>query len=176
MSANDEVKVLLHKLNTARAALLAGIRRVDDAGFSRAADGGWSAKDIVAHVAAAEELNVNFAKLMVSQDRPVQLQAFGSDYPDFSGPFSLDAFNAYLTRKLRAKSLDEVLTGLDEIHARTCAWAETLTPDQLERRGEHAVWGDKTIRDMLRILALHDKLHTNDILRCANQVDQEPNL
>jgi DinB superfamily len=170
MPDSDQVEVLLGKLNAARARLLEGVRRLDAAQITMPADDGWSVKDVLAHVAAAEELNVRFAKLMVSQERPVQLEAFAANYPDFTGPFSLDSFNAYMADKLRANSPEEVLGGLDETRARTRAWAEKLTPDQLECRGVHAVWGDQNVRDMLRILALHDRLHTNDILKIAERV------
>jgi hypothetical protein len=167
MSTYSQVESLLLKLETARASLWAAIRRLDTGDFTRAFDDGWSTKDLIAHVAAAEELNVKFARLMVSQEHPVQLKAFAADNPDFVGPFSLEGFNAYMAGKLRAKSLEEVLSGLDETRARTLAWVETLTPDQLECSGQHAVWGQQSVRDLLRILALHDRVHTNDILKRA---------
>jgi hypothetical protein len=171
VTAYPQVESLLHRLVTARARLFAAIGGLELAEFTRPFDDDWSAKDILAHLAAAEDLNVKFAKLMVSQERPDQLREFAADCPDFAGPFSLDAFNAYLTAKLKGKSLEEVLIGLDETRARTLAWVETLTPDHLECGGQHAVWGDQTVGDMLRILALHDRLHTNDILKRTSRVD-----
>jgi hypothetical protein len=171
MSGYAVIEALVNKLGTERAKFWAAVRQIDPGEFTRTPVDGWSAKDILAHLAAAEELNVKFAKLMVSQESPVQLQAFAADYPDFAGQFSLDGFNAYLTERLRVKSSSEVLNGLDETRAKTLAWVGTLTPDQLERGGQHAVWGDQTVRGILRILALHDKVHTNDILKRVNRVD-----
>ena len=164
-----EIEALTDKLKTERALLLAAVNRLNASSFIRPCDGGWSAQDILAHLAAAEQLNFKFAKLMVTQDSPVQLTAFAADYPDFTGEFSLDRFNAYLIKKLRTKSLAEVLDGLEESRGETLAWVETLTPDQLERGGQHAVWGNQNVRGMLRILALHDKIHTKDILKRASQ-------
>ena len=37
-----------------------------------------------------------------------------------------------------------------------------------ERRGQHAVWGEQTVRTMLRILALHDKMHTQDVSKLVS--------
>jgi hypothetical protein len=58
---------------------------------------------------------------------------------------------------------------LERTGADTLAWVEALTPEDLERGGEHAAWGDQTVRGMLRILALHDKVHTQDILKRVRQ-------
>ena len=126
-------------------------------------DGGWSIKDILAHVAMAEAINVKFAKLMVAKDEPLQLQEFAAEFPDFPGTFELDKFNAWMTERWRTKSLEEILAALKETRADTLAWLDTLTPEQLERTGEHAVWGKQSVRGMLRILVIHDKFHRADI-------------
>jgi hypothetical protein len=169
MSAYAQIEALGIKLSTARAKLWDAVRQLDASDFTSPLDGGWSVKDILAHLAAAEALNVKFAKLMVSQEWPVQLEALAGDYPDYIGPFSLDGFNGYLTDKLRATSLAEVFDVLERTGADTLAWVEALTPEDLERGGEHAAWGDQTVRGMLRILALHDKVHTQDILKRVRQ-------
>ncbi len=171
MSAYPEIESLVHKLNTGRARLWDAVRRLDASDLTRPLDGDWSVQDILAHLAAAEALNVKFAKLMVTQDRPVQLKAFAQDYPDYAGPFSLDGFNAYLMDRLRVKSLAEVLDGLEATRTDTIAWVETLTPNDLARGGEHAVWGDQTVQGMLRILAFHDRFHTQDILKRVRRPD-----
>ncbi len=171
MSAYPEIESLLHKLNTGRTSLWDAVRRLDAGDLTRQLDGEWSVQDLLAHLAAAEALNVKFAKLMVTQDRPIQLKAFAQDYPDYAGPFSLDGFNAYLMDRLRVKSMAEVLDGLEATRADTLAWVETLTPDDLARGGEHAVWGDQTVQGMLRILAFHDRFHTQDILKRVRHPD-----
>jgi hypothetical protein len=171
MSTNAEIEALANKLRTERAKLWSAVGRVERGEFERPLPEGWSVKDILAHLAAAEELNIKFAKLMISHEKPVQLSAFAADYPDFTDPFSLDGFNAFLKGKLAAKSLGEVLTHLQVTRAETYAWVETLTPDKLTRSGEHGVWGEQTVRGMLRILALHDRAHTRDILKMVGQVD-----
>jgi hypothetical protein len=171
MSAITEIETLASKLRTERARLLSAVGGLEAGEFTRPFGEGWSVKDILAHLAAAEELNVKFAKMMVSQERPVQLREFAADYPDFTGSFSLDGFNAYLTAKLHSIPLRDVLNQLQETRAVTLAWVETLTADQLGRGGQHAVWGDQTVRGMLRILALHERVHTRDILKRSGQVD-----
>ncbi len=126
---------------------------------------GWAVNDLLAHLAHSEAVNVKFAKLMLARDMPVQLQEVAADFPDYTGPFELDRFNAYMTDKLRARGFDKIVQELNDTRAATLAWMDTLTTEQLERRGVHAAWGDQTVRGMLKILMLHDKMHTQDILR-----------
>jgi uncharacterized damage-inducible protein DinB len=157
----DEIKT---KLNTERAKLLAALTNVPrDQMLRPFGEGGWSIKDILAHVAMAETVNVAFAKMMLAKDEPVQLREFAAAYPDFPGEFELDKFNAWMTERWRAKSLEEVLDALNAARAETLAWLDTLTPAQLERTGEHAVWGKQSVRGMLRILVIHDRFHRADI-------------
>lgn len=170
MAESAEIELLIRKLGDARARLWAAITALEPADLIYRRGSEWSVKDIVAHVAAAEEINVRFGKLMVREQEPVQLTAFAGEFPDYSGPFTLDGFNAYMMGKLGGRPLEQVLAVLDETRSITLAWVETLTPDLLERSGLHAVWGGQTVRDMLRILALHDRLHAGDILKRKSRI------
>ena len=124
---------------------------------------GWSIKDLLAHVAMAEAVNVKFAKIMVIKDVPHQLKELAADYPELHGEFELDRFNAWMTERWRALSLEQIVAALDEARKATLAWLETLTPVQLERHGEHAAWGDLSVKGVFRILVIHDKFHRADI-------------
>lgn len=127
---------------------------------------GWSAKDLLAHLVIAEELNVKFARAFVELDNPKQLKIFRADFPDYPHEqFTFDEFNAYMTDKLRAQTLDLVLSEIVRVRGETLAWLDTLREEQLERRGLHAVWGETTARGMFRILALHDKMHREDLVK-----------
>ncbi len=164
MAGTGEISNLADKLNTERAKLLATLDQVTPDILLRPFDeGGWSIKDLLAHVAASETINVAFAKMMVAKDAPLQLVEFAAAYPDFPGEFEINAFNAWMTERWRAKSLDEVLTALNAARADTLAWLATLTSAQLERTGAHAVWGNQSVRGMFRILVIHDKFHRADI-------------
>ncbi len=168
MSVN-EIEALKQKLTAERAKLWAAAEQLSPDTLLQPGEGGWSVKDILAHVAFAEGINVKFAQLMLLQEQPVQLQVMAQDFPDYRGPFSLDDFNAYMLEKLRVQSLEQVLSGLRATRVATLAWMDTLTPEQLERGGQHAAWGDQNIRGMLRILVLHDKRHTQELLKRVTQ-------
>lgn len=164
MPATDDRATIKAKLNDERAKLLESFANLPrETMLKPFGDEGWSIKDLVAHLAMAEAVNVKFAKMMVTRDEPAQLKELAADYPDFPGEFELDKFNAWMTERWRAKSLDEILAALNATRADTLVWLDTLTPAQLERSGAHAVWGDQSVRQMLRILVIHDKFHRGDI-------------
>jgi hypothetical protein len=148
-----------------RAKLLTAVESLSPAELVQPHDGGWSVKDILAHITNAEKVNVKFARLMLETDTPVQLDALAADYPDYVGAFELDRFNAYMFGKLRDEPPDRVLDSLTAVRAATIGWLETLTPDQLDRTGEHAAWGEQTVRGMVKILVVHDKMHAQEIMK-----------
>lgn len=164
MPASDDTATIKAKLNDERAKLLESFANLPrEAMLKPFGDADWTIKDLLAHVAMAESVNVKFAKMMVTRETPVQLKELAADYPDFPGEFELDKFNAWMTERWRAKSLDEILAALNATRADTLAWLDTVTPEQLERSGAHAVWGNQSVRQMLRILVIHDKFHRGDI-------------
>lgn len=164
MPTPETIEQIKTKLETERAKLLDALTNVPrDAMLRPFGDGGWSIKDVLAHVAMAETVNVQFAKMMVAKEAPLQLREFAAAYPDFPGEFELDKFNAWMTERWRVKSLEEIFTALKDARVETLAWLDTLALAQLERTGEHAVWGKQSVRGMLRILVIHDKFHRGDI-------------
>ena len=167
MSTVPEIESLKNKLMLERGKMLAAVAAWSPDELEQPFLDGWSVRDLLAHVAHAEAVNVKFAKLMLTQDEPAQLQAVAADYPDYVGAFELDRFNAYMTEKLRARPFDAVMRTLQETRAATLAWMDTLTPEHLERKGTHAAWGEQNVRGMLKILILHDKMHTQDLVKHA---------
>lgn len=174
MAQTTETELLKQKLELERAKLLAVIQTLDAAEMLLPLVDGWSAQDILAHVANAEWLNVKFARLILEQDKPSQIESVIGDYPDYVGDYSLDSLNAYFAEKLRGDSLDVILKRLHDTRAATYEWLATLTPQQLERTGKHAFWGEQTLRGLCKILLLHDKMHAQDIARAVNAKQHAP--
>jgi hypothetical protein len=165
MSDVPEIESLKNKFEQERSKLLALVRTLAPTDLFLAQDGNWSVKDILAHIANAERVNVRFARQMLEQEHPVQITSAADDFPDFEGPFELDRYNAYIHTKVRDHSWNEVMDALDKAHGETLAWIETLRAEDLERGGLHAAWGEQTVRSMLKILILHDKMHALEIGR-----------
>lgn len=164
MSPVPELESLKSKLVLERGKLLDAVNALPLTERAEPFLDGWSVNDLLAHLAHSEAVNVKFAKLMLASDTPVQVEAVAADFPDYTGPFELDRFNAYMTDKLRARGFEGILRYLTDTRAETLQWMDTLTEEQLERKGVHAAWGDQNVRGMLKILRLHDKVHTQDIL------------
>jgi len=164
MPAPETIDGIKEKLNAERAKLIESFANLSrDVILRPYGDDGWSIKDLLAHLAMAETVNVKFAKMMVAKDSPLQLQEFAAEYPNFPPPFELDRFNAWMTERWRAKSFEEVVSALQAVRADTLAWLDTLMPAQLERSGLHAVWGNQSVKGIFRILVIHDKFHRGDI-------------
>lgn len=164
MPALDDAAAIKTRLNIERMKLLESFADLPAETMHKPlGEEGWSIKDILAHVAMAEAVNIKFARIMLEKDSPVQVRELAADFPDYAGAFELDAFNAWMTRVWRAKSLDEVITALKATRAETIAWLDSLMPEQLDRRGTHAVWGPQTVRGTFRLLVIHDKFHRGDL-------------
>ncbi len=163
MAETEEITAIRSRLDSERRRLLETFENLPLDIIERPFQGGWSIKDILAHVTVGESVNVAFAQRMLVKESPRQVEEFANTYPDFPVPFDLDRFNAWMTERLGPQSWNEVRSALDRARAETLAWLGTLSPVQLERKGEHAVWGIQTVRSMLRILAIHDRFHRADI-------------
>ncbi len=163
MASSDDVAGIKSKLNSERAKLLEAFKGLSPDVMTRPLDGGWSIKEILGHIAMAEGVNTKFAMLMTSKEAPAQLDELAGEYPDYTMPFELDKFNAWMTERWRKKSLIEIIDALHATRAETLAWLDTLTPAQLEKNGEHAMWGNQSVRGMFKILVIHDKFHRADI-------------
>ena len=163
MAQANEIETLKIKLQAERVKLLDACAALNDDRDSGADE--WSVQDVLAHVANAEQLNVKFARVMLEQTHPKQIEAVAADFPDYEGVFDLDRFNAYTREKLRAQTFPQVMENLTRTREETLAWIETLTEEQLERGGQHAAWGELTVRGILKILMLHDKAHAQELKR-----------
>lgn len=170
MPTLDDAVAIKEKLNVERAKLLESFKGLSPDVMTRPFEGGWCIKDVLGHIAMAEGVNTKFAKLMLAKESPAQLVELVDEYPDYPMPFTLDKFNAWMTERWSKKSLIEIIDALHSTRAETLAWLETLTLEQLERRGKHAVWEDQSIRGMFRILVIHDKFHRGDIEKRKAQI------
>jgi uncharacterized damage-inducible protein DinB len=166
MAGPDEVAGIKDKLAVERAKLLESFANLPRETMLRPfGEEGWTIKDLLAHLAMAESVNVKFAKMMLTKELPLQLRELAADYPDFPGEFELDKFNAWMTERWRAKSLEQIVAALGQVREETLSWLDTLTHAQLERSGEHAAWGKLSVKGIFRILVLHDRTHRGDILK-----------
>ena len=86
--------------------------------------GGWSVRDILAHVTTWEEEALTHLPLILDGGRP----------PRYSTTYGgIDAFNALMTERKRHLSLVEVRRQLDEVHGRLMDYVRAAPEELLTR-------------------------------------------
>jgi uncharacterized damage-inducible protein DinB len=144
-----ELNELLQKLESNRRELVSQVEEMseEEAG-RRLAEGEWSAKEQLVHLATFERLWLEWA--MKVRDEP------GSKV----GP---PAPNPPGYPEAESRSVAELLQELASARADTLAAIEGLTDDELKRRGKHLLFGEMSVLQMLRSLYRHDRMHMDQM-------------
>lgn len=112
---------LLGKIEVAWSALQESYAGLSEAQLTEpGVTGDWSVKDILAHVTTWEEEALHHLPGILEGRRPPRYSVL------YGG---IDAFNALKTEENRRRSLPEVLTRLDETHARLVVYV-AASPDE----------------------------------------------
>ena len=144
-----ELEELLEKLESHRQELVSQVQEMseEEAG-RRLAEGEWSAKEQLVHLAAFERLWLEWA--MKVRDEP------GSEV----GPPSP---NPPAYPEAETRSVADLLQELASARSDTLAAIEGLTDDELKRRGKHLLFGEMSVLQMLRSLYRHDRMHMDQM-------------
>jgi uncharacterized damage-inducible protein DinB len=117
---------------------------------------GWSAKDVLAHLISIQQpAIIDRVRAMVDADLPA--------LPDVDETVTLErsGLRDRPARELMAKFVDE--------RARAVAYLQSLTPEQLRRRGRHQLAGEISAADAVHHMTYHDLLH---IAQAANLLSE----
>ena len=102
--------------------LRALLARLPDAITSAPADEGWSAHDVVAHLASLDPLTlVGRVRAIIDEDQPVLVGIDEHDVLERSG--------------LRERPLAEILDEMERTRAAALVWLRELTPADAEQNG-----------------------------------------
>jgi uncharacterized protein (TIGR03083 family) len=108
--------------------------------------GGWSVKDILAHVTTWEEEALKYLPLILSGGRP----------PRYIQSGGIDGFNAQMAEQKRTLALSEVLRHLEETHRRLLDYLHSAPEEHFSR--------ETRFRHRLRLDTYsHYHLHTGAI-------------
>ena len=153
-----ELARTVEKLQAERLKLLAVLEGADD-GQRRSAvyEEGWNLYDLVSHLASAEIENVRFLRQV--------LEADGARHLPREQVFSLDEWNARAVSRRAGLAWDARMRELLEARRQTLQTIESIDGEQLTHSGTHAVWGQKSVEALLKIIYLHDVMHRNDVVR-----------
>ncbi len=140
---------LLDLFRTGYADVEAAAADITDAELDHPApDGGWTARQVVHHLADSEATAYVRLRRLIAEDEP-RIQ--GYDEPEYARRLHYDrpiASSLAVLRGVRAASLDLL---------------ESLTPEEWERHGTHSESGPYSVDRWLEIYASHSHDHADQI-------------
>lgn len=111
----------------------------------------WTVRSILAHLMTAERA---FIKLF---------EDIRTGGPGASQDFSIDRYNARQQEKTHDLAPDELLNDYRSAREQMVAWVSGLDDAELERTGRHPFLGVTTLREMVKLLYIHNQTHVRDI-------------
>ncbi|HSL47225.1 MAG TPA: DinB family protein [Anaerolineales bacterium] len=111
----------------------------------------WTIRNILAHFVTSER---GLLKLFE------QIRQGGAGSPD---DFSIDRYNAAMQERTRSASPQELLEQYKEVRANAAAWVNGLKESELDITGRHPFLGQTVIREMIKMLYIHNLTHYRDM-------------
>jgi len=144
-----ELEELLQKLESHRGELMRQVQEMseEEAG-RRPAEGEWSAKEQLVHLAAFERLWREWS-MQVRDEPGCQVGPPPPNPPAYP--------------EAESRSVADLLQELASARGDTLAAIEGLTDDELNRRGKHLLFGEMSVLQMLRSLYRHDRMHMDQM-------------
>jgi uncharacterized damage-inducible protein DinB len=148
-----ELESMANKLNEARTMLKKTLDALsEEQAVARKVNPEWSIKDQVAHLAAANRGMFGIAKRMANGEDPKLPEGYDND-----------VFNARQVAKRKERTLAEICAEIDTTHSELLAFLDGLSPEQLTLMGEHPLFGQVVLRDLLVIIYTHQINHCKEI-------------
>ena len=140
---------LLDRFRTGYADVEAAIAGITDAALDRPApDGGWTARQVVHHLADSEATAYVRLRRLIAEDEPL---IRGYDEPEYARRLHYD------------RPIASSLAVLRGVRAASLSLLESLTPGEWDRRGTHAESGAYSVDRWLEIYAGHSHDHADQI-------------
>jgi hypothetical protein len=79
--------------------------------------------------------------------------------------FSIDRYNAAQQEKAKDLAPADLLEQYKQVRAESIKWVSGLKDEELEIKGRHPFLGETVIREMIKMLYLHNQLHYRDVKR-----------
>ena len=113
----------------------------------------WTIRNILSHFVTSER---GLIKLFE------QIRQGGGGAAD---DFSIDRYNAAMQERTKALTPQDLLEQYKEVRASSIAWVSGLKEDELEITGRHPFLETTTIREMIKMLYIHNMTHYRDMKR-----------
>jgi hypothetical protein len=111
----------------------------------------WTIRNVLSHFVTSERGLVRlFERIRVSGEGA-------------SDDFSIDRFNASQQQKTKDLPPQELLEQYKAVRSDSIAWTLSLSESDLEKQGRHPFLGMTTLREMIKMLYLHNQIHSRDM-------------
>ena len=117
----------------------------------------WTIRNILAHLMTSERA---FVKLLES------IRQGGIGVTD---EFVIDHYNARQQEKTKEFGTQELLQRFKSIREEMIVWVSEIDDSDLEKTGRHPFLGQTTLREMIKMVYLHNQIHYRDIKKALNQ-------
>lgn len=111
----------------------------------------WTIRNVLSHLVTSER---GLLKLFE------KIRQGDAGAPD---DFSIDRYNAAMQERTREATPQELLEQYKEVRANAIAWVSGLKESDLEIMGRHPFLGHTAIRDMIKMLYIHNLNHYRDM-------------
>lgn len=111
----------------------------------------WTIRNVLAHFVTSER---GLLKLF----ERIRTTGEGS-----SEDFSIDRYNAAQQQRTKDLTPQELLEQYKATRSDAIAWTLSLSPEELEKQGRHPFLGMTTLREMLKMLYIHNLTHYRDM-------------
>lgn len=149
-----ELEPRVRELNANREAFTAYLRGLDETQLvTKQHDSSWSPRNTVAHLIGAELSMLRMAKNWIAG---VETKA----RPDFD----LNFFNQRQQEKRAGQSLDELLHDWARVQTELIELMGTVTPEDLEKRGDHPREANTTLQNLFVIMTTHEAEHIHEVM------------
>ena len=113
----------------------------------------WSIRNVLSHYVTSERGLVRLFE---------RVRTTGEGAAD---DFSIDRYNAAQQEKTKDLPPAELLEQYKQTRAESVQWVSGLKEEELEIKGRHPFLGETVIREMIKMLYLHNQLHYRDVKR-----------
>jgi len=111
----------------------------------------WTLRNVLSHFVTSER---GLVKLFE------RIRQTGEGSPD---DFSIDRYNSAQQRKTQDLTPQDLMEQYKAVRADSIAWALSLDEADLEKQGRHPFLGKTTIREMIKMLYIHNMTHHRDM-------------
>ncbi len=113
----------------------------------------WTIRNVLAHYVTSERGLVRLFE---------RIRTTGEGAAD---DFSIDRYNTAQQEKTKDLNPAELLEQYKQVRAESVQWVIGLKDEELDIKGRHPFLGETVIREMVKMLYLHNQLHYRDVKR-----------